>query len=121
VVVYGSSLYMAGLVASLKADPSLDVVHIHSGSLAFEQCRQGLAPAAIVFDLGEMPPDLALAQLRACPGLMLIGVDPASEDILLLSGQQTRAVTMSDMALLITGTGTGGSQSSKAGGGPSTV
>ncbi len=108
VVVYGSSLYMAGLAASLKADPSLDVTHIHSGSPAFEQCRQAQPPAAFVFDLGEIAADLVLLQLRVCPGLMLIAVDAATEDILVLSGQQVRAVTMNDMARLITGKETDG-------------
>jgi hypothetical protein len=64
-------------------------------------------PVAIVFNLGEVPTNLALSRLRACPGLTLIGVDPASEDILVLSGQQVRAVTMSDMAQLIAGAGLG--------------
>lgn len=107
VVIYGSSLYMAGLAASLKTDPSLDVTHIHSGSLDFEQCRQAQAPAAIVFDIDELSSDRLLIQLRACPGLTLIGVDAASEDILLLSGQQVRAATISDMVQLVTGMGTG--------------
>jgi hypothetical protein len=111
VVVYGSSLYMAGLAASLKANASLDVIHILAGSPAFEPCRQALAPVALIFDLGEMSADLALSQLRACPGLMLIGVDAASEDILVLSGQRARAVTMNDMAQLITGTDSGGPRS----------
>lgn len=112
VVIYGSSLYIAGLAASLKTNPSLDVNHVCSGSQVFEQCRQAQAPAAFVFDLSEMPAELVLLQLRACPGLLLIGVDAASEDILLLSGQQVRAVTMNDMAQLVSGTGTGSPQSS---------
>lgn len=120
VVLYGSSLYVAGLAASLKTHPSLDVIHTPSGSPAFEQCRQAQAPAVLIFDLGEMPADLVLLQLRACPGLMLIGVDAASEDILLLSGQRTRAMTMNDLAQLITGTDSGGPQLSPTERGSST-
>ena len=108
VVLYGSSLYMAGLAASLKTNPSLNVIHIHAGSPAFEHCRQAQAPAAFVFDLGEISADLVLSQLRACPGLLVIGVDAASEDILVLSGQRARALTMNDLAQLITATDTGG-------------
>ncbi len=107
VVLYGSSLYMAGLAAGLKTNPSLDVIHIHSGAPVCEQYREAQAPAAFVFDIGEMPADLVLVQLRACAGLILIGVDAASEDILLLSGQQVHAVTMSHMVQLVSGTGTG--------------
>jgi hypothetical protein len=120
VVLYGSSLYMAGLAASLKTNPSLNVIHIHAGSPAFEHCRQAQVPAAFVFDLGEMSADLALSQLRACPGLMLIGVDAASEDILVLSGQRARALTMNDLAQLITVTDTGGPPSSPTEPGSST-
>lgn len=120
VVVYGRSLYMAGLAASLKANVSLDVIHILAGSPAFEQCWQAQAPAAFVFDLGEISADLALSQLRACPGLMLIGVDASSEDILVLSGQRARALTMNDLAQLITRTDTDGPLSSLADPGPST-
>lgn len=112
VVLYGSSLYMAGLAASLKTDPSLEVTHVSSGSLDVEQRRQAQAPAAIIFDIDEMSAERVLEQLRVCPGLTLIGVDAASEDILLLSGQQVRAVTMNDMAQLVLGTGAGSPQSS---------
>ena len=43
VVLCGSSLFMAGLAASLEVNSSLDVVLIDAGSLAFEQCREALA------------------------------------------------------------------------------
>jgi hypothetical protein len=93
---------MAGLAASLKADLSVDVIHIPSRLPAMEQCLEPLIPAAIILDLNEVSADWVLFKLRAYPDLKLIAVDLASEDFLLLSGQRVHAVTMADIVRIIT-------------------
>jgi DNA-binding NarL/FixJ family response regulator len=103
VVVYGSSLYMAGIAATLQANPTLEVVRIPTNSTDFPQCLDELAPEVIVVDLGEAASGLAVALLSERPGLLLLGVDPDSDEIMVLSGQRTRVLSGSELALLASG------------------
>lgn len=103
VAVCGSSLYMAGLAASLQANPDVVVSRIPANTAALTQSLDELAPAAVAFDLGEMPGDLAISLLRDRPELMLIGVDPSSDRMLLLSGRQEQPVSAAELLQAITG------------------
>jgi len=100
-VVYGNSLNMAGIVASLKADTTLEVLCINPDS---PDARQSLADndlAAIVFDLSDplMPLDVTL--LRNRPGLLLIGVDPSRDEMLVLSSHPEQALSVADLVSVI--------------------
>ncbi len=97
----GSSLYMAALAASLKQQPDVEVVPVEARDPAVLQCLDEVAPAAIAFDLLEVPSDLALALLRDRPGLLLIGVDPIRDELLVLSGYAAHAVTAADLMRVI--------------------
>ncbi len=103
VAVYGNSLYMTSLAASLKANPGLDVVRILTNSPTSPQYLDELAPAVVAFDLGEMPGDLAIALLRDRPELILIGVDPSSDRMLVLSGRQEQPMSAAELVQVITG------------------
>lgn len=103
VVLYGGSLYMAGLAVSLQADPALEVVHVLSGAAGIEQVLQSAATAAVVFELEEIPCGLVVDYIGTYPGLLAIGMDPASDQALLLSGQHVRVGTMNDMIRLLRG------------------
>jgi hypothetical protein len=101
VVVYGSSLTMAGIAVSLKGDAGLEVVCIDSHSPTFQQKLNELDPAVITFDLSDLSSGLDLRLLRERPGLLLVGVDPASDELLVLSSQQERAVAVADLLSVI--------------------
>lgn len=104
VAFYGSSLYMAGIMASLKTNPAFEVVCIDPASPGARQALIELTPAAIVLDLDETPPDLAISLLRRQAGLLLIGFNPAKEEMLALSSRPVQGVTMVDLAqMLMTG------------------
>jgi hypothetical protein len=94
---------MAGLAASLQANPDVVVSRIPANTAALTQSLDELAPAAVAFDLGEMPGDLAISLLRDRPELMLIGVDPSSDRMLLLSGRQEQPVSAAELLQAITG------------------
>lgn len=100
VAVCGSSLTMAGLAASLKASLDVDVVRIPTIAAALAQYHDDLA-AVIAFDLGELSGDLAAGLLRERPGLLLIGVDPDSERLLVLSGRAEPALSVADLIQII--------------------
>lgn len=101
VVVYGSSLNMAGVAASLKGDAGLEVVRIDSPSPTFHERLKELHPTVIAFDLSDPSSSLDVGMLRERPGLLLVGVDPASDELLVLSSQQERAVTVTDLLRVI--------------------
>jgi hypothetical protein len=101
VAVYGNSLNIAGIVASLKADTTLEVLCVN---LVSPNARQSLDEndlAAIVFDLGDPPlrPDFTL--LRNRPGLLLIGVDSSRNEMLVLSSYPAQALSMADLVRVI--------------------
>jgi hypothetical protein len=101
VAVYGNSLNMAGIVASLKADTTLEVLCV---DLDTPNARQRLDEnnlAAIVFDLSDLLLRLDVTLLHDRPGLLLIGVDPSSDEMLVLSSQPAQALSMADLVSVI--------------------
>ena len=102
VAVCGSSLYMAGLAASLQANPDVIVSRIPANTAALTQSLDEFAPAAVAFDLDEIPGDLAISLLRDRTDLTLIGVDPSSDKLLLLSGREERPVSAAELLQAIT-------------------
>ena len=101
VVVYGNSLHMAGIAASLKANQSLEVVCVDPHSPTARQTLSELNPAVIVFDLCDPPACLELTLLCEKPGVLLIGVDPARDEILVLSGRLQKALSVSHLEHII--------------------
>lgn len=106
VIVYGKSLNMAGIAASLKAEAGLDVICIGSHTSNFWQSIDGINPVAIAFDLSDPAPGLDFRMLRGQPDLLLIGVDPCSDEMLVFSSHSTQAFSSADIVKLIHQTNT---------------
>jgi hypothetical protein len=102
VVLVGDSLVLAGAQAGLEAVPSLEVIALQMPPAGAAAELRSLAPDVIIFDSNASPPDAALSLLRARPRLLLIGVDPATDQMLLWSGEQSRALGMQDLVRAIT-------------------
>jgi hypothetical protein len=100
-VIYGSSLNMAGIAASIKADPSLEVICLNPHAPGARQSLVDLNPAVIAFDLNETNPDLDITLLRDRPGLLLVGVDIYSDKLLVLSSHSSQAHCMADLINII--------------------
>jgi hypothetical protein len=101
VAVYGNSLNMAGIVASLKVDPTLEVLCINLDFPNARQCLEENDLAAIIFDLSDPPVSLDITLLRKQPGLLLIGVDPSRDEMLILSSHPAQALSMADLVGVI--------------------
>lgn len=101
VVVYGRSLSMAGIAASLRANPGMEVFGVDPVTPAALQQMAELTPAVIVFDLGVVLSDLAIALLRGQPGLQLIGIDPSSNQLLVLSSHPAQALSVAELIEVI--------------------
>ncbi len=101
VVVIGNSLLMSSIGASLQACAGLQVLAVDAEAHD-AACRLGmLQPDVVLFDLGAARPDFAMTLLKAQPDLLLIGVDLATNQALVLCGQRTRAYTTEDLVQLI--------------------
>jgi hypothetical protein len=102
---------MAALAASLQAAPDVEVARLPANPAALARGFDELAPTVVAFDLDELPGDLAISLLRDRPELILIGVDPSSDRLLLLSGRREQPVSTAELLQAITGGSVGGSRS----------
>jgi hypothetical protein len=101
VVVYGTSLNMAVIAASLRADSTLEVVSIASKSPPAQESLHKIDLAAIIFDLNDPSLGLNLSLLRDRPDLLLIGVDPSRGEIRVFSSRSAQALSISDLVHVI--------------------
>ena len=101
VLVYGRCLNLAGVAACLKLDAGLDVHLADPHQCSARAVLEAFNPQTIIYDLTDPPTDLDLALLGDRPGTQLIGVDPSSDDVLVLTGKRSRAVTMGELAALV--------------------
>jgi len=101
VAVHGKSLNMAVIVASLKADTTLEVLCVDLDSPDARQSLDEIDLAAIVFDLCDPAHKLDVTVLRNRPGLLWIGVDPDNYEILVLSSHSMQAHSMADLVDVI--------------------
>ena len=101
VLIFGKSLYLAGIGVCLKNVEGLDVLKIDPQSPNAKQRLDALSPDALLFDLSNPPSDLDMALLRSNPDLLLIGVDPSNSEILVLKGQCSRVMTTNELNKLI--------------------
>ncbi len=100
-VLYGASLSVSAIGAGLAGKPRWDVIPVDSASAAATERLRQLRPDVVLLDLTAARPDTALARLAARPNLLLIGVDLANHQALVLSGEQSRLFTTDDFVRLI--------------------
>ncbi len=101
VVLYGDSLVLAAVGRSLSTRRSLRVVSVDpSGTTALGDL-DSLRPCAVILDLTEVTAESAFRLVRGRPDLLLIGLEPGGDRVLVLSGEQAHALTTDDLVRLI--------------------
>ena len=101
VVLYGKSLVMSSIGASLQSDPDLDLLQVDPSLPDAQQRVSDLQPDAFIFDLATLQPDFAILLWKAKPDLVLIGVDVTTGNAQVFSSQPARAVTTDDLVQLL--------------------
>jgi hypothetical protein len=101
VVLYGPSLSVAAIGAGLAEKPGWQVIPLDSVSPAATRRLCRLRPDVVLFDLAAAQPEAAIPLLTEFPDLLLIGVDLANHQALVLSGEQPRLCTADDFVRLI--------------------
>ncbi len=100
-ILYGNSVFLAGIKAQLENTAALELITMQDAPIDVADGVRACQPRALLFDLAMGYPDFAVALLHEQPGLLLIGVDPNSNELLVLSSQQKRAVAVADLLKVI--------------------
>ena len=101
VLIFGRSLNLAGIGACLMLNKALNVEFIDLQDPGFVQYLSDENSDVILFDLGNPPSALNFGLLQKQPGLLLIGVDPISNDVLILKSQRSQVRSTDDLNQLI--------------------
>jgi hypothetical protein len=101
VVLYGNSLALSGVGASLEGHPGLDLVRVEAGEAAAETLHE-IRADVVVFDLATAKPDVVQLWRRDRP-VLPIGVDLLKHQVVVFSGKASRALTTDDLVRVIEG------------------
>jgi hypothetical protein len=100
IVLYGNSVVIGGVGASLERAGRFEVIHLASPAASPSELA-AMAPDVVVFDVENDHPGPAFSLLETRPGLLLLGVDPEGDLVGLWSRRQYRAASARDLAALI--------------------
>jgi hypothetical protein len=100
-VLYGNSVFLAGIKAELNGRGVVELITVEAGCPDPAESIRMLDPCAVLFDFCAAQPDFAIPLLRARPGLILVGIDPNMDQMLLLSGQRVTALSATDLMELV--------------------
>jgi hypothetical protein len=98
VLVYGNSLVLAGVQASFKSYPGFEAISLDQPTTQTELLA--LDPAVVVFDMSAFESELLRAQMQELPGVLLIGVDSESHDVL-LTGQAICSISLEQITQIV--------------------
>jgi len=101
VVLYGSSLFMAGAETSLKGRPGLEVVRVESTTPEILEVLHDLQPDVIIVDLATLDLLETLPILADYPGLPVIGLDLSGNSATILWGRKRSVSTAAGLTELI--------------------
>lgn len=100
VVLYGNTLMLAGLQASLATYPEVEVLHA-ADFPPDEQMLRALQPDVLIVDDAAVPPALLRQLSTLSPGLLLVSVDSARPRAVVWSVQPAPATSTRDLVEFI--------------------
>jgi CheY-like chemotaxis protein len=101
IVLFGDSLLMDTVEASLEGIQDLGVMRIHTGVAEVEERIKSLRPDLVILDLNTPQSSSILPFLRDIPDIPLLGLDVTCSKVMALSCQQYVALTADDLADVI--------------------
>jgi DNA-binding NarL/FixJ family response regulator len=99
--LYGESLLIEGLEASLKDREGVEIVHLDTSRPTAVQVLDKLSPDVIVFDVNPGQLSCVFTFLRTHTDVVLIGLDIDRDLALFLSGEWRRLPTVADLMQVI--------------------
>ena len=98
ILLYGNTLVLAGIQASLRDCPSFEVIAPYVPANQAELLAS--PPDVVIFDMEAVQPEFLLAQMQSLPGLLLIGIDPESHEVL-LTGEAAHSITLDQITQIL--------------------
>ena len=102
VVLYGNSIFLDAIRAGLK-DVRVKLVTVEPAGPGATRLITAHHPAAVIFDRCLAEPDFTLALLEEQPDLILIGVDPSSNKVFVLSGREEQPASPAELLRALLG------------------
>lgn len=101
VVLFGGSLFIAGLDASLSAIPGLEIQHVvgREEKDLLQVCKK--APNVIIVEMGFTSGNLTLTLLQKFPRATLIALDPESDRLLILTVKREIVLAAAELEKVI--------------------
>ncbi|MDT8305668.1 MAG: hypothetical protein RRC07_07005 [Anaerolineae bacterium] len=100
-VLCGDSVFLAGIKAELERLSALELITVEPGAADATDLIRSWNPCALLFDLTAEQSDFAITLLRQNPELLMIGVDPGSTELLLVSSRSARALSVTELFEII--------------------
>jgi hypothetical protein len=100
IFLYGGSVIIGGLGASLRREREFEVIELPEPSPGPPELA-ALAPDVVVFDVENSDAGPVFSLLETRPGLLLVGVSPDSDVVRIWSRRHYRALSTQDLATLI--------------------
>jgi hypothetical protein len=95
---YGNSLVLAGVEATFKGYAGFEVIALHQP--ATEKELLAFDPRVVIFDMRALESEFLCAQMQELPGVLLIGVDPESHEVL-LTGQAACSISLEQITQIV--------------------
>ena len=102
VVLYGRSLLLSGVAASLEQCPDLHIMQAGAWTEAGRLLAEH-TPDVLIFDLTNSSESHILPLLLTNPGLLMIGLDAEYNQAVLVSGQEARSLTLNQLREIVEG------------------
>src|SRR5512139_4092 len=97
VVLYGKSLIMSTIGASLQGYPDMQVLPVDPSMPGVQDHLHALQPDVVILDQSTIQPDFAMGLWKVRPDLVLISLDLMSGKAMVLSSQPTQVLTANDL------------------------
>ena len=101
VVLFGGSLLMDGVAASLCADQSLGMMQIIDTVPNLRECLQSLQPDIVIFDWDTPEAENIVSVLRDQPGVTLLGLDVHNRKVIIVSSHQYAPLSVDELVQVI--------------------
>ena len=95
---YGNSLVLAGVQETFKGNAEFEVIALDKPATETELLA--FDPSMIVFDMGALESEFLFVHMQELPGVLLIGVDPVSHEVL-LTGQAVCSISLEQFTQLV--------------------
>lgn len=100
VILFGRTIILGTVGASLKNQPDFEVICLSAPNPSLQELA-ALKPDVILFDMEKTYPLVAFSLLATFPHLQLISIDPATNQLMVWSGQHFRELSLQDLVHVI--------------------